>query len=288
MKKALLVLFFSAAMIYLPCWIEQANGSFRLAKIAIDVPFNPAWEAEPPSQELTAILSSLLAKPFFYLGRGAQAFVFESEDGQYVIKLFRSSPKIHPWRQFIRKNFLKRRDRRTAEQKIQLLFRACKLAYTKAPDLTGLQYIHLNSTKYLPPSTYLVNRMGRKIPVDLNRCRFAIQKKGVSVSQTFAEAIREKDKEKYLRLASSFVSLVQERASRNISNLDKKMGENFGFLGETAIEWDFGNYATNESLQEKSLREAEIQIFTRNFQEFLDRTSSDWQVMLTESGVRFK
>ena len=66
------------------------------------------------------------------------------------------------------------------------------------------------------------------------------------------------------------------------------MGENFGFLGETAIEWDFGNYATNASLEEKSLREAEIQIFTRNFQEFLDRTSSDWQVMLTESGVRFK
>jgi hypothetical protein len=284
MKKALLALVFSAAMIYLPCWIEQANGSFRLAKTMIDVPFNSAWESEPPSPELCMVL----ARPFFYLGRGAQAFVFASEDGQYVIKLFRSSPKIHPWRQCIRKNFLKRRDRRTAEQKIQLLFGACKLAYTKAPDLTGLQYIHLNATKDLPTNTYLVNRMGRKIPVDLNRCRFAIQKKGLSVSQTFAEAIREKDKEKYLRLANSFVSLVQKRASRNICNLDKKMGENFGFLGETAIEWDFGNYAANESLQEKSLREAEIQIFTRNFQEFLDRTSPDWQVMLTESGVRFK
>lgn len=172
MKKIALAFLFSAAMIYLPCCIEQANGSFRLAKTSIDVPYNSSWESEAPTTEIRALLS----KPFYYLGRGAQAFVFESEDGQYVIKLFRCSPKIHPWRGWIRKNFLKRKDRRTAEEKIQFLFGACKLAYSQAADLTGLTYIHLNPTKELG-STTLFNRMGRKIPVDLNRCRFAIQKK---------------------------------------------------------------------------------------------------------------
>jgi hypothetical protein len=278
MRKILLALLFSASMIYLPCCIERANGSFRHAKVATDVPFNPSWSSELPSSEI----GTLLSKPFHYLGRGAQAFVFESEDGQFVIKLFRCSPKIHPWRQFIRKNFLKRRDRRTAEEKAKLLFGACKLAYDQAPDLTGLTYIHLNSTQELPDSTCLINRMGRKIPVDLNRCCFAIQKKGVSVSTVFRQAIEENDRDKYERLAQSFVSLVQERASRNIANLDKKMGENFGFIGEQAIEWDFGNYAVNLNLSGQEAREAEILIFTRNLQEFLDRTSPEWPVLVTK------
>jgi hypothetical protein len=124
--------------------------------------------------------------------------------------------------------------------------------------------------------------MGRKIPVDLNRCCFAIQKKGVSVSTVFRQAIEENDRDKYERLAQSFVSLVQERASRNIANLDKKMGENFGFIGEQAIEWDFGNYAVNLNLSGQEAREAEILIFTRNLQEFLDRTSPEWPVLVTK------
>jgi len=268
-KVACAALLFSASMLYLPCLVEQANGSFRLTKTAIDVPFNPAWESDPPSEEFR----SLLSKPFFYLGRGAQAFVFESEDRQFVLKLFRASPKMHPWRAWLRSHFLKRRDRRTAEQKIQLLFGACQLAYSKAPDLTGVVYIHLNSTNQLFPPTFLFNRLGKKIPVDLNRCRFALQKKGESVSKVFEDAIRQKDKAKYLRLAKSLEALVQERASRKLCNLDRKMGENFGFLGETAIEWDFGNYAYNLELEDLDKKEAEIRIFTKSFQEFLDRTA---------------
>jgi hypothetical protein len=279
MRKILSVLIFSAFMIYLPFLVERGNGSFRLAKTAIDVPFNPAWESDPPSPELC----SILAKPFHYLSRGMQAFVFESEDGQFVIKLFRCLPKIHPWRQFIRKNFLNRKDKHTPEQKIELLFGACTLAYTEAADLTGLVYIHLNSTKELLEPTYLVNRMGRKIPVDLNRCRFAIQKKGTSVSKAFKDAICAHDRDKYIRLAQSFVSLVQERASRNISNLDQKLGDNFGFIGEQAIEWDFGRYSFNANLKEPKNKEAEIQIFTKRLQKFLNQTSSDWPLQLDSS-----
>lgn len=267
-KRTILTLLFSAAMLYLPSIIEQANGSFRLPKVAIDVPFNPAWEGDAPSPEL----ASLFSKPFHYLGRGMQAFVFASEDGQYVIKLFRASPKIHPWRQFIRTKFLGRNEKRTPREKIELLFGACKLAYSHAADLTGLVYIHLNPTNDLFASTTLVNRMGRKIPVDLNRCRFAIQKRGVSVTKTLKAAIAENDREKYNRLIRSFHHLVEERASRNICNLDKKLGENFGFIGEEAIEWDFGSYSFNANLSDPKAKAHEIEIFAKNLQKFLDRT----------------
>jgi len=265
-KRIALTLLFSGSMVCLPSLIEQANGSFRLDKTAIQLPINPAWEADPPSAQLLDVLSG----PFTYLGRGMQSFVFESQDGKFVLKLFRRAPRIHPWRQFFRKNLLKRTDRRLPREKMEQLLNACKLAYTEAADLTGLVYIHLNPTDGLSMQTHLINRMGRKIGVDLNQCRFAIQKKGLSVSKTFEAAIRAKDLAKCERLTRSFISLVEERSSRNIRNLDKKLGDNFGFIGEQAIEWDFGSYALSPDLATPAAREKEIEIFRKHLRTFLE------------------
>ncbi len=266
MKRIVLALLFLGSMVCLPSLVEQANGSFRLEKTTIQLPINPAWEADPP----TAQLLEAMSHPFTYLGRGMQSFVFESHDGQYVLKLFRAAPKIHPWRQFFRKNLLKRTDRRLPGEKMEQLLSACKLAYTEAADLTGLVYIHLNPTEGLAMQTHLINRMGRKIGVDLNQCRFAIQKKGVSVFKTFEAAIRAGDLSKCERLTQSFISLVEKRSARNIRNLDKKLGDNFGFIGEQAIEWDFGSYALSPDLAAPEAQEKEVEIFRKHLRNFLE------------------
>ncbi|HEV7738720.1 MAG TPA: hypothetical protein VGO47_15270, partial [Chlamydiales bacterium] len=165
MRKILAALSFSAAMLSLPLFVERANGAFRLAKIAIELPFNAAWESSLPSPAEWTVLSN----PFSYVSRGAQAYVFASEDGQFVLKVFRGSPRSHCWNRYLRSYFLGKRERRSVSEKIPALFAACQLAYTKVPELTGLVYMHLNATKDLLPKTLLINGMKRKIPIDLNQ-----------------------------------------------------------------------------------------------------------------------
>ena len=275
MRKVLRALIFTISMISLPFFVERGNGAFRLSKIAIELPFNPSWESPPLSPEVSAVLSH----PFSYLSKGAQAYVFTSEDGQYVLKVFRGSPRSHPWNRILRHQLLGKRERRSAIAKLPPLFAACQLANT-VPELTGLVYMHLNATKNGLPKIHLINGMKKKIPIDLNQCRFVLQKKGRPLAEHFLAAVEANDQAKCRRLAQSFVSLLEERTLRNIGNLDRTIWYNFGFVGEKAIEWDFGRYYLNPDFQDQVCRDQEIQLFTRSLQLFLDEIAPHWPVNL--------
>ena len=54
---------------------------------------NPEWEFPQPSAEEQEQIDAILSQKFTYLARGSQAFAFVSEDGRYVLKLF----KQHKW-----------------------------------------------------------------------------------------------------------------------------------------------------------------------------------------------
>lgn len=49
-------------------------------------PYNPQWESS-----LDEEVQKILKQPFHYLASGNQAIVFESADGEHVLKLFRYS-----------------------------------------------------------------------------------------------------------------------------------------------------------------------------------------------------
>jgi len=264
--------------LFLPFGLEKINHTFHPGKIAVDIPYNQAWDSDSPSNEISAVL----ARPFFYLGRGAQAFVFESEDGQFVLKLFRGTPKFHPWKRWLRKTISGKKERTRLEDKIPPLFGACQMAYTELRDWTGLVYMHLNPTTDLLPSSRLVSGFRRNTRVNLNQSRFVLQKKGDSIADTFLDAIEKNDRDKAVRLVRSFASLLEERSLKNISNSDKTLWYNFGFVGETAIEWDFGRYYYNPDLQTKSGREKEVAEFRESLQEFLDTKAADWAIQVKD------
>jgi hypothetical protein len=269
---------FSAALLLLPFGLEKVNHTFHPGKIAVNIPYNPTWDSDFPSNEISAVL----ARPFFYLGRGAQAFVFESEDGKFVLKLFRGTPKFHPWKRWLRTTLSGKKERTRLEDKIPPLFNACQMAYTELRDWTGLVYMHLNPTKDLLPTSRLVSCLRRSTRVDLNQSRFVLQKKGKTIADTFQYAIENNDREKGVRLVRSFASLLQERSRKNISNSDKTLWTNFGFVGETAIEWDFGRYYYNPDLQTNGGREKEVAVFRESLQEFLDTHANHWAIQVKD------
>jgi hypothetical protein len=254
-KRTFFALVFSAVSLYSPYVWKKGTGEFRLGKLAFDMPCNPAWD------------SPVLAEPeffqgaFTYLAHGAQSFVFASEDGRWTLKLFRHDRWMHPWRQFIRNEWLKKSKRLPYDQKIDRLFCSAKLAFEKAPDLTGLVYIHLHPTQEKLPSVILQDSLRRTYRLDLSNVSFAIQHRARPLPEVFLEAIQEGDREKFKRLTHSFVNLLKVRALRGIRNTDTKVYPNFGFWKEHAIEWDFGNYWIDPDMEAEEERNLEINRF---------------------------
>src|ERR1700687_1837730 len=65
---------------------KKQTGSFTIARISSEIPFHPEWEVETENEEQ---IKHILSQPYHYFGKGAQSFVFASEDGSTVIKFFR-------------------------------------------------------------------------------------------------------------------------------------------------------------------------------------------------------
>lgn len=227
------------------------TADFRLGKLAFDLPYNQAWNTTSLPEE------KFFQGTFSYLAHGAQSFVFKSEDGEWTLKIFRYDRWIHPWRKFFRNEVFKRKKRLAYNQKIDRLFCAAKLAFEEASDLTGLSYVHLNCTKATLPTVVLKDQIGRTHHLDLNHTYFVIQHRAKPLLDGFLEAIETNDREKFKRLCRSFKNLLHTRTCRGICNSDTKVHLNFGFWGERAIEWDFGNYWIDRNMKTEEDREFE-------------------------------
>ncbi|MDE3046193.1 MAG: hypothetical protein KGJ02_06075 [Verrucomicrobiota bacterium] len=230
-----------------------------MSKLASDLPNRPAWDIAPPSEEKKREIETLFQQPFCYLSHGAQTFVFTSKDGQYILKIFRQNRWIHPWRKAFRENVLCRKKHLSPERKIERLFFACKVAYDRASDLTGLVYVHLNGSIGELPTIKVRDPLGRSHSIDLNRYRFVVQYRARPQLEEVRAASGNPERLKLL--TRSFLQLLEERTRRGIANSDTKVHTNFGFLGDRAIEWDFGNYWLNEELADSAKRQEEIERF---------------------------
>lgn len=270
MKYRILFFFAFVSLLFcIPALSVRATHGFRLGKMALDLYSNPAWDVAPPNEETLATVQQMLSRPLRYLNHGAQSYVFETEDKQFIIKLFRYDQRVHPWREWFRTHLFGKPKRLRHDAKIHRLFTACKIAYEQAPDLTGLYYVHLNQTRELLPTARLIDRLGRSYDLDMNRYRFAIQHRARPFREVVQEAIDSGDSSKCERLLASFASLLNERGLRQIRNSDTKVAPNFGFWGEQAIEWDFGNYWIDPQMQSASFRQFEREQFAFQVRNFL-------------------
>jgi len=240
-------------MISLPATVKRFTYGFRLAKMRLDFPYHPEWEIPPPPPELRAILQ----QPFYFIGKGAQSYVFEGEDGKYVVKLFRY-------------------DQPSLESKILLLFNACKMAYDFLRAETGLVYIHLNPTPMELPTLFCKDAIGRGYKFPLDHYRFAVQKKGKAFRAVLEEA-KDHPLEMQKRL-DQFIDLLQSRTAKGIFNSDPNLSRNFGFLETRAIEFDFGNYRHRADLD----RISEMERYTSKLRLWLSRCAPEWVAYLDQ------
>jgi hypothetical protein len=244
MRRFFFLLLFAALMLSLPAFARKFTRGFRIAKLYLDFPNQPQWEIVPNPG-----VASLLRQQFTFIGKGSQSYVFESQDGQTVVKLFRFD--------------------RSLPDAIQL-FDACKLAYDSLRDETGLIYIHLNTTRMNLPTLRCKDAIGRSYKLPLDDYRFVVQRKGELFYSALLSA-RSRPPLMQKRL-DQFLDLLQTRVSKEVLNADPSLSRNFGFLEDRAIELDFGNYRASPGLD----REAEMRHYTAKLRSWLQENAPEW------------
>jgi len=218
----------------------------------VEFPSNPEWETP-----LTEDVLTILKQPYHFIGKGAQSYVFESFDKNYVIKLFRY-------------------DQPNSSDKIALLFNACKIAFDSLADETGLVFIHLNETPIGLPTLYCKDAVGRKYKFRLDRVRFALQKKAKDFKGALVEA--KEDRALMKKRIDQLVDLLDARTKKGVRNSDPSLSRNFGFLDDRAIEFDFGNYRLSDDFD----RLHEIQRYTSKLRVWLRQNAPEWVSYLDE------
>jgi len=277
MKRGFFLFLLAGCMLFLPVCAKRWTQGFRIAKIQLDLPFHPEWEVAKIDH-----LDQILSQPYSYLSKGAQCYVFVSQDGQYVLKLFRFDPHLNPLRSFFRTVFKKKKIRTPFEAKVLRVFNACKLAFEMAPEETGLIYIHLNPTSDKLPPLLCKDPIGRSCRIPLESARFALQKRAQPFRKTFLDAIKSGDPAQVETRIDEFLALLRSRTGKGIGNSDPNLSRNFGFLEDQAVEFDFGNYSYSPAMLQPASQRREIEHYANRLRRWLKRTAPEWIPYLDE------
>lgn len=246
LQKWIFFLLFVSLSLALPSGARWLTSGFKVAKLQCSLPYRSEWDAKLLASE------AVLAQSFRYLGKGRQCYVFESEDGKYVIKLFRFDPKG-----------------KTQLETALRLFAGCMLALS-VPEETGLLYLHLNETEGLFSPFRGKGPLGRRIRLDLDRCRFALQRKALPFGP---ELFKARDEGRLEERIEQIVSLLERRIARGIGNNDPSLWRNFGFLEGQAIEIDFGNFVSRPDFADRKQAEQELARYLGPLRSWLERNA---------------
>jgi hypothetical protein len=230
---------------------NRFTDGFSIHQMTSTLPPCPQFDIDV-SEEKKAALQTLLDQKFYYLGKGCQFYVFESEDRKYVLKFF----KHKHLRQYTWLNTLPLPQKlhtvcqakivRRAER-VERLFTSCKLAYEKMPEESGLLFLHLNRTPALENSVVIVDKIGCHHTLNLDNFEYCVQKKGEPLKEVFGKIGEEELPLKIQQL----VDLVFSRCEKGIGDRDRAFVQNVAFTEQGAIFTDIGQFYTDPTLVQK-------------------------------------
>ncbi len=247
MKKiaiSLLILLVGYGLFTLSIW--QLNDGFSLSHI----------EGELPRMEGGDLLKEKLPQNFYYLGKGSQCYVFESEDHDLVLKFFRFPRyQLHPLtRYFAHPAFLAEiydQKRAVKQKKLEALLQSCLIAAHKLPEECGLLSLHLNKSDHLRQTITLHDRLKRPYPLNLDDYVFILQKKGEPTLPYLSRLLDQGCKEEARAALANLAHLLNSRIKKGIYDNDAVIHKNSGFLDGKAFFLDLGGFSFGTTQQEE-------------------------------------
>ncbi len=265
---------FAASLILLQRFCHKQTDGFSLYKISSDLGYHAEWEVLPLGPHEETELSSVFGQPYRYLAKGAQSYVFLSEDGQYVIKFFRIYHLQPPfWVTHIQWPWILQsyRMNKIAQKKKELEkdFASYKIAYDQMKQETGLLYLHLNKTDSLQRTLTLYDKIGVKHQVQLDRMEFLVQKRAELVYPALANMVEKEGLESARTAITRLVDLLCLRCKKGIRDKDPDLNTNFGFIGQEPLQIDVGRFRIEGEPVSDRIDRDEIIRITDNLSQWL-------------------
>ena len=220
----------------------KQTGKFMMIEVHSRRPYNPDFETRPLTASETAEVNTALAQKYTYFGYGGQAFVFFSEDGQYVLKLFKQRhfrqptylnhiPFIEEYRQLK----FKKRDRLLRRE-----YGSYKLDFEELQEESALLFLHLNPTHHLKRKLTLVDKLNIEHSIDLDTTDFIVQRRVSLVFDSIYLAMERGDTTSARAVISEIVRLIVDRCKRGYGDRDPSIDTNCGILNGKAVKLDIG------------------------------------------------
>lgn len=267
---------------------EKITDDFFVSNMSFAFPYHKNLEVQVLNKEEKVTLDQILSQPFFYLGKGAQSYVLESQDKQFVIKFFKFKLLNPPfWTKILPgirpiKNYLKIKE----EKKVRWMDEALagyKIAYELNREASGLQFVHLNLTNDLHKTLILHDKMGFSHQINLDDFIFVVQKKGVPFQQ-YAEKLLEKNDEANIKemLEKIFAYIVDEYQKGIYDRDHLRMLENLGFLESKPFRIDMGRIVMDSEIHLKQVYKKELSFIAWKVDEWIKKTSKSNQKLISE------
>lgn len=251
MKKYKKILLYGLAALAVGRFCHWQTDGFTVMKIQADLPFHPEWECTSLSQNDQNKVERILSQKFTYLASGGSCYVFESEDGRFVLKLFKHH-RLYPYSWAtglpLPRSLQEKIDHH--QKKRARVFASCKNAFEELRESTALIFVHLNKTEVTGSHLTLVDRLGIVHEVSADNVEFLLQKKAEMSYSHIDRLMEQGDLQGAKRAVNEIRTLIWEIAHKGFKDLDPNVHTNVGFIDGRAVKIDVGPLVRDDKRKE--------------------------------------
>ncbi len=243
--------------------MTRTGKRFSPAHVVCQFDYNPEWDVNI-SPELVTYVNVITQQPFHWLAKGFQAYAFESQDGEYVLKFFQQqrlrdkSFRTNPFAYVFSKEF---RDKlEFTKNHREEIFSSSKLAFEEIATESGILFVHLNRTENLLRGIRISDQMGQGHKIKSDEASFILQRKATYIRPTFRELMAKGDVAQAKRRLDQIFDLLLTLAQKKIVDGDIALirNNNLGFTKDRAIYIDTGHLTKKSDLDVKKQMDYEF------------------------------
>ena len=250
------------------------TGGFTIVNITDPHPYDTRWATEAPDSATLEYVRSILAQPFYFLAPGGQTFAFQSQDGQYVLKLTKHKRMRVPlWGQWLPlPSTLEQWRRATAAKKKKIFdctFKSYLIADTYLKEETGIVFLHLNKSDYLKQSVTIIDKIGIAFKLNIDDFEFILQRKAELFYPHIEKLISEGEIDLVKERIHSMMTYLVGRAKRGIEDHDHCFETNLAFFNNKPFQLDIGSLRLNPAFKAHPMYCVKLREYSEELGEWL-------------------